>query len=247
VPGAPAAPGGIFRARRALRRCGRALNLDVRPSSLPDVASSKSSLIAGWCVAGLALLLAAGPLLSAFTILAVVAGAGVVAVYAVATVVVLFSVGRAAAASRTPKAWAQLCAVPLLFAVLFFGSYTIMWVGNRAYSYARFAVLYPAYSSIVSGLSESQLVERRGTYGFVRYEVESGPPVRIVFPHFGGITDNWVGTVYDPTDEVGKATGWKYSGETQEYTAPDNIKGLFGGDIVSCARLLGHYFLCTFT
>jgi hypothetical protein len=209
--------------------------------------SSSSALVARWFVVGVALLLAAGPILSAFTILALLAAVGVLAVYAAATAVVLNSLVRQALATRTRRSRGVVCAVPVLLVVLVFGSYAIISIGNRAFGYARFALLYPVYSRIVSGLGESPPNERTGHYGFVRYEVDSGPPVRVVFPHFGGIADNWAGTVYDPSDEVATATGWKYAGGTRDFSAPANIRKLFGGDVVSCRRLWGHYFLCSFT
>lgn len=204
-------------------------------------------MIAGWFFAGVLLLLAAGPIMSAFTILAVPAGTGALAVYALATVAVFLVVIRSAIAVPTLGSWGLVCSVPAVVALLFFGSHTIAWTGLRAFSHMRFALLFPVYSSFVSGLNESPPGQRVGRVAFVRYEVEPGPPARVVFPHCGGITDNWTGTVYDPTDEVEKVQDWKDTGDTREFTGHKAIEGLFGGDIVSCSRRLGHDFFCVFT
>ncbi len=209
--------------------------------------SPNSSKLLKWFLAGVALLLVAGPILSAFTILAMGAGVVVLSAYAIATLALLVALVREALAVRTRKSWWQVILVPALLGMLVFGSYTIMWVGNRTFGYARFALHFPVYSTVVYGLANSLPADFRGESRFVRYEVDPGPPVRVVFPHFGGITDNWTGTVYDPSDEVAKAEGWKYTNGSQEFTAPPGIRELFGGDIVSCSRLFRHYFLCVFT
>ncbi|MCP3869059.1 MAG: hypothetical protein GY703_13345 [Gammaproteobacteria bacterium] len=62
-------------------------------------------------------------------------------------------------------------------------------------------------------------------------KIDPGPPKRLVFS-WGGIIDNWIGVVFDPTDGVAQ---------------PDRHKGLFGGDLVSCQRMTENYYICSFT
>ena len=79
------------------------------------------------------------------------------------------------------------------------------------------------------------------------YEVDSGPPIRVAFPQPGGILDNWWGFIYDPTGQVDTARGWRFDRGSQEFTAPDGILKLFGGDLVACDRFEGAWYICSFT
>lgn len=63
-------------------------------------------------------------------------------------------------------------------------------------------------------------------------DFEEGPPARLAFS-WGGILDNWVGVVYDPEDDVA--------------SHPERHKKIFGGDLVGCRAIKGHYYLCSFT
>lgn len=83
-------------------------------------------------------------------------------------------------------------------------------------------------------------IERR--YG-VGLNVDRGPPLRVAF-NPEGMLDNWSGIVFDPTGEVMQADGFDASGR---FRAPDRITKLFGGDLVSCRRLWGDYYDCSFT
>lgn len=99
----------------------------------------------------------------------------------------------------------------------------------------------PAYAQVVA---DPNLFPRRGTSRGLDYIVDDGPPRRVAFIS-GGLLDNWTGVVYDPTDRVVEAKGWdRVSGEL---TAPEDIKGLFGGDLVQCRRITGHWYRCSFT
>ena len=84
---------------------------------------------------------------------------------------------------------------------------------------------------------------RGGEASGVQFEVDAGPPLRVAFPQPGGIIDNWEGVVWDPTDVVRSATGWRDG----TYTASPVAKALFGGDLVACRHVIDHFYRCWFT
>ncbi len=55
---------------------------------------------------------------------------------------------------------------------------------------------------------------------------------KVAFCWIGGVTDNWVGLVYDPTGEVSNA---------------DKARDLFGGQMTHSRHLTGPWYLCWFT
>jgi hypothetical protein len=59
---------------------------------------------------------------------------------------------------------------------------------------------------------------------------EPGSQMPLAFP-WDGIVDNWIGIVYDPTGTV---------------VDVDRFRGIFGGDLVGCRRVIGPYFVCSF-
>ncbi len=65
--------------------------------------------------------------------------------------------------------------------------------------------------------------------------VEGTTSKRVAFYWFRGVTDNWVGLVFDPTDSLAEP---RFSRGQAQY---------FGGDLVSARHLNGHWYLCTFT
>lgn len=58
---------------------------------------------------------------------------------------------------------------------------------------------------------------------------------RVAFYWYRGVTDNWVGLVFDPSDSLAEQ---KWSRGQKEY---------FGGDLISARHLDGHWYLCVFT
>ena len=76
------------------------------------------------------------------------------------------------------------------------------------------------------------------------YIVDYGTPRRVAFEP-SGILDNWSGIVWDPTHDVMKADG--FDAKTGRFHAPDRITKMFGGDLVTCRRLGGDWFDCSFT
>jgi len=73
--------------------------------------------------------------------------------------------------------------------------------------------------------------------------VEPTSPRRYYFA-LDGMADNSAGFVYDPTDAVLAARGW---GPGQSFTAPRHVREWFGGDIVGCSRVRGHFHYCGLT
>jgi hypothetical protein len=65
--------------------------------------------------------------------------------------------------------------------------------------------------------------------------VEGTISKRVAFYWIRGVTDNWVGLVFDPTDSL--AEPGLSRGQAQ----------YFGGHLVSVRHLNGHWYLCTFT
>ena len=123
-----------------------------------------------------------------------------------------------------------------------------IWLTSTAVTWATLAYNYSTYSRIVvesqRGIIEPDpYTQYRSRYG-TTFVLDTGPPIRVAFPFEGGILDNWEGIVYDPTDAVSQAKGFT---QNNEFTAPDNIKSLFGGDIVACSPMTTHYYHCTFT
>jgi hypothetical protein len=77
--------------------------------------------------------------------------------------------------------------------------------------------------------------------------VDPGPPQRVAFS-WGGILDNWVGVVYDPTGEVMKANildtkTWSNRDDPDYVSAA----GLFGGTLIRARHFEGNWYLCWFT
>jgi hypothetical protein len=83
------------------------------------------------------------------------------------------------------------------------------------------------------------------TAGGIAYIVEEGQPFRIAFVTQPGVVDNWGGIVYDPTHGVAAAVApsWTDAGRA----VPDQVRELFGGDIVTCQHIDGFFYRCGFT
>lgn len=114
--------------------------------------------------------------------------------------------------------------------------------GGRLWFLISFSQHRAAYDAVVAHARE---LPRSGEHEGVLYRIEPGPPVRIAFPQPVGIADNWGAVVHDPSDEVATARGWRDKGET--LTVRPDLQELWGGDIVSCSRITGHYYRCWFT
>lgn len=101
----------------------------------------------------------------------------------------------------------------------------------------------PIYEEIVAQAEKDKKSIENTSYKGVFYQVEATENVRVAFP-LRGILDNWEAIVYDPTGEVLKAEGFTENGK---FSAPDNLKKIFGGDLVFCKNIQGNYYRCWFT
>jgi hypothetical protein len=116
---------------------------------------------------------------------------------------------------------------------------------RRDFEY-RFLQMAPRYERIVKELAPQRQVPERGSSYGVRFVVDPGPPRRIAFPQPGGVTDNWEGVIYHPSDSLAQATGWRHSAEGVSAT-PVELVWLFGGHLLSCEPIRGHFYRCWFT
>ncbi len=119
--------------------------------------------------------------------------------------------------------------------------------GDAARFERRFNRLEPTYRRIAEDLERNATMDADTTAGSVRFRVDTGPPVRVAFPQPGGIIDNWEGVVYDPSGVVATARGWSMQRGSQEFTAPPEVRGLFGGDLVICRPIRRSFYRCWFT
>ncbi|MCK5909367.1 MAG: hypothetical protein KAG62_05405 [Caulobacter sp.] len=130
----------------------------------------------------------------------------------------------------------------ILSPILAFGAlFVLSSASSHIVSWFAFMAKRPAYEAVIVSLERG--VAPPQTPG-LRYVAE-GRTLRVAFPE-DGIADNWSGVVYDPTDQVRAARGWK-RGKPGRYTAPPRIQKWFGGDLVACSHLAGHFYRCGFT
>lgn len=95
---------------------------------------------------------------------------------------------------------------------------------------------------------EEMLAEakRTGTGPATEGDLDPGPPERWAFMWQRGVTDNWVGVVYDPTGDVmqvNRADGW----DELRDPALSKIVMLFGGTLHRTEHMEGDWYLCWFT
>ena len=111
----------------------------------------------------------------------------------------------------------------------------------------RFTSLRTQYATLVAEVQSGATSPLTwGEENGIRFQVDSGPPIRVAFLQPGGILDNWEGVVYDPTGRVATATGWR-AGVAGNYTAAPDVLNVFGGALVACEPIEGAYYRCWFT
>jgi hypothetical protein len=105
----------------------------------------------------------------------------------------------------------------------------------------RFLAERESYDTVVrTYLATGRLDPADGLYA----RIDPGPPGRLLFV-WGQFGDNGNGVVWDPTGIVATARGW--GAKPGDYTADPVAQELFGGDLVSCSHLHGHYYHCGYT
>jgi hypothetical protein len=197
-----------------------------------------------WTLFGLAIALLERPLFDALWL-------GIAAIYVffvlVGLTIALVCAGFAVI-RKNAIAGAVAVSFVLIGIALFYCEPVLGAWGNAQIEAYRFRRDLPTYTKIIQkSESDPNIHELSGTEGNVEYKLDLGPPIRVGFPQPGGLLDNWEGVVYDPTGEVEKARGWVYESGRQEFTAPENVVRLFGGDIVSCVHIEGNFYRCWFT
>jgi hypothetical protein len=112
----------------------------------------------------------------------------------------------------------------------------------------RFARLEDRYEAIIAEVQGKGEVDQGWRkVGAIDYIVDAGPPVRVAFRQDGGILDNWEGVVYDPSGSVLLARQFKRDWSNWHDPALLHVKKLFGGDLVYCRPIKGHFYRCWFT
>jgi len=134
-----------------------------------------------------------------------------------------------------------LLAAPVMLGLAIAVASPVLEVGRDTGTWTRLVLNRSHYDAIVKKVSDPP--RELGTYppfekdNGVEYIVDNGPPVRVAF-NPDGILDNWSGIVFDPTGQVMMA---------DRIATPEHITKLFGGDLVGCRHLSGHYYECSFT
>lgn len=157
-------------------------------------------------------------------------------------VLLLVSYVRHAIKQRDKRSWLAAASIAPLIVLLVAIEPLII----RTIRYAEFAFMLPSYSRTVEAVTHGPYRAFDDLADDVQYSVDYGTPIRVAFPK-GGIIDNWYGVVYDPSDEVAQAKGADFGPGGQGFTAPPEVRALFGGDLVSCWRIYRHYHMCSFT
>lgn len=165
--------------------------------------------------------------------------------FVLAGIVLLGAASVSTYRKRSVFAFSAIVGFLLFGSILFFASPSISSAGDDLVVRYRFRRNAAEYDRIVAQARDGALAAPQGEMNGVHYVIDNGPPIRVAFPQPGGLLDNWEGIVYDPTGEVLKARGWAVDGTT--FSAPSEIVGLFGGDIVTCSHLNGNYYRCRFT
>jgi hypothetical protein len=195
----------------------------------PRGLSAEWTLVAAWAAVAFCLVFAGGWLFEKIWVLSL----GLQGIWALVGILLSLSLlftGR----------WRQ-AGVLILFAVVVVVSPLASW-GSEAWFWVSFKQNEGIYRDVVA---RTDSLPRQGEIRGVRYRIERGPPARVAFPQPVGVADNWGAVVHDPSDAVATAKGW---GERPgEYTIRADLQELWGGDIVSCSRITGHYYRCWFT
>lgn len=138
--------------------------------------------------------------------------------------------------------WRATGLLAILTFLAFFLAPIASSLGAGVWNRVQFKRSEAVYAEVVARAAD---LPDQGQMGTVAYRIERQPITRIAFPLPVGVADNWSAVVYDPSDAVATARGW---GERPgDYTARADLRGLWGGSLVSCTPLTGHYFRCDFT
>ncbi|WP_333591186.1 hypothetical protein [Brevundimonas sp.] len=118
----------------------------------------------------------------------------------------------------------------------------ISTAGSWSWAWASLQSHKAVYDQVVA---QAAALPDQGQIDGRQYRIERGPPVRIAFPQPVGVADNWGAVIHDPSDAVATARGW--TGKPPKHTVRSDLQELWGGDLLSCRRITGHYYRCWFT
>jgi hypothetical protein len=145
----------------------------------------------------------------------------------------------------------QALALALMPLLLIAAAYTLtspaLSLGAEALTWSRFETHRGVYEEIAADARLGRFPSKPGelqTARGVTFTVDEGAPKRVAFPMPDSLLDNWSAIVHDPTGKVRAARGFTRDGG---FTAPPEIRALFGGDLVACRPMSGDFYLCGFT
>lgn len=133
--------------------------------------------------------------------------------------------------------WALIAAMPASAIVLVMSFPWLASLGDDALLRHQFENNATCYEAIVAA-AEFADQPAPPPCGGIAYQIDPGPPPRVAFA-VGGFLDNWHAFVFDPSDRIDKLD-WNDPSQA-------SLRKLFGGDLVACRRLRGHFFHCGFT
>jgi hypothetical protein len=146
------------------------------------------------------------------------------------------------AALLISRNWRAAGLLAILTFLTFFLAPVVSSLGAGVWNRSQFQRSEAVYADVVARAAS---LPNEGRIGAVGYRIERGPPTRIAFPLPVGVADNWSAVVHDPSDAVATVRG---RGERPgDDTARPDLRALWGGQLVSCTRITGHYFRCDFT
>jgi hypothetical protein len=130
----------------------------------------------------------------------------------------------------------------ILTPLAFFVAPVVSSTGADLWNQAQFDRSRNVYEDVIaraSALPDTGVVQEK------TYRIERGQTTRVAFPLPVSVADNWSAIVHDPSDLVATARGW--GARPGDYTAHPDVRDLWGGKLVACSRITGHYFRCDFT
>jgi hypothetical protein len=194
--------------------------------------------VAAWAATGVALALGDRLLWELLWI----AGSGLVTLYQVVGLGLLALILWRVWADRSRVAFGLLGGFLVVVFLVFSQAGRLSGWGDDLLFHIRFTRGLPYYERVIAALSTPSGASPAA--GSPRFVVDSGPPIRVAFRLPGGMLDNWEGVIYDPSGAVAAARGW---GPRNTFTAPTDVRLLFGGDLVTCEVVRRPYYRCWFT
>lgn len=114
----------------------------------------------------------------------------------------------------------------------------------------KLSFMLPKYKSVISTISNGTnlgIIEKNGVSEIDGIQFIKGSGEQVAFPWFSGVTDNWIGIVYDPTDSVDNAN--KFKSDWSNWNDPnlEEVKKMFGGDLEKSILIEENWYKCIFT